>query len=159
MSFRGVPTLYIHSLLATTNDLANVERTGRTRSINRGHLSLTSLREELACDRSIRSEVLNTLLAALKTRQAQPAFLSGATQRVINIDTRTVTMWREAAEQTLLIIASVTGSVIDLSTAKLGIRAGTCVDRYTGKIIEVRDAIRLEPWQVLWLEVTNDRVA
>ena len=36
-SFQGMPALYIHSLLATTNDLDLVEQTGRTRSINRGH--------------------------------------------------------------------------------------------------------------------------
>ena len=35
LGMRGIPAVYIHSLLATPNDLAGVERTGRTRSINR----------------------------------------------------------------------------------------------------------------------------
>ncbi len=36
LSFQGMPALYVHSLLATPNDLGLVEQTGRTRSINRG---------------------------------------------------------------------------------------------------------------------------
>ena len=155
MSFRGIPTLYIHSLLASTNDLANVERTGRTRSINRGHLSLASLRQELGCKGSVRSKVLSDLLAALSTRNAQPAFKFGGMQRVVSTHSKLVTMWRQAPEQTLLVIASVVGEKVCVSASDIGLSPGPVVDRYTGSTIEVGGSIVIEPWQVLWLEVRS----
>ncbi|MDO6805926.1 sugar phosphorylase, partial [Wenyingzhuangia sp. 1_MG-2023] len=35
LAMQGIPAVYIHSLTASPNDLAHVEQTGRTRSINR----------------------------------------------------------------------------------------------------------------------------
>ncbi|MEC7377955.1 MAG: sugar phosphorylase, partial [Pseudomonadota bacterium] len=48
LALEGIPAFYIHSLLATENDLARVEHTGRLRSINRSQWQLDELEEKLA---------------------------------------------------------------------------------------------------------------
>ena len=48
LALQGIPAVYIHSLLATPNDLAGVERTGRTRSINRRSWDRDALGTHLA---------------------------------------------------------------------------------------------------------------
>lgn len=156
MSFQGMPTFYIHSLLASKNDLANVEQTGRTRSINRGHLSLENLREDLSKEESPRTIVLTTLLDALQKRHAQPALLANGSQRVIETNSQAFAMWREATDQTLLVIASITADSVELDPTELGLIVGTYTDRYSGNTIDIQTAVTLAPWQVLWLDTTKN---
>ncbi|MDZ7827088.1 MAG: hypothetical protein U5R48_15005 [Gammaproteobacteria bacterium] len=68
LSLQGIPALYLHSLLATSNDLDGVERTGRLRSINRRRWQLEELDPVLAGERRTGQGVL---------RAARPAGSAG----------------------------------------------------------------------------------
>ena len=48
MALEGIPAFYIHSLLATPNDLAGVEKTNHNRAINRHRWHYPELLEKLA---------------------------------------------------------------------------------------------------------------
>ncbi len=86
MGLEGIPGFYIHSLLATPNDLEGVERMGYNRAINRARLEYPRLRAELKDPRSSRSIVFNALKRMMKIRAAQPAFHPNATQFTLQLD-------------------------------------------------------------------------
>ena len=86
LGMRGIPALYIHSLLATPNDLAGVERTGRTRSINRRHWSLEELLPELEHDpMSVQSNVFHALIQILSIRKQEVCFHPDNGQTVVEL--------------------------------------------------------------------------
>ena len=83
LSLRGIPALYIHSFLATPNDHEGVERSGMTRSINRGKLDYGEVEATLGSHESETSRVFTRLKRIISIRRQQPAFHPQAEQRVI----------------------------------------------------------------------------
>jgi hypothetical protein len=152
LSFQGVPALYIHSLLATENDVELVEQTGHTRSINRSHRALADLEPALADSTSVQAQVLGHLEGVIARRARQPAFALDARQTVFPSPPGAYVMHRSSAAQTLTVIASVRAEPQRLAGAALGLDGGAFIDRLTDETIEVHDALDLEPYQVRWLE-------
>ena len=64
----GIPQIYYVGLLAGTNDMERLRRTGEGRDVNRHSYSAAELHHAL------RSPVVTTLLALLRLRNAHPAF-------------------------------------------------------------------------------------
>lgn len=85
LSLQGVPAIYIHSLLATSNDHLGVEGTGRTRSINRRKWDCNELEKLLADNRSDAHRVFNLYEARLKLRRSLKAFHPDASQTVYEL--------------------------------------------------------------------------
>ncbi len=85
MSLQGIPALYIHSLLATPNDLRGVELTGRTRSINRKSWNYDELTEQLESVNTPQHEVFNGLRALLSIRRREPCFHPDCAQEILSI--------------------------------------------------------------------------
>ena len=154
LAFQGVPTLYIHSLLATPNDLDLVEQTGRTRSINRSHWRLENLEAQLADPDSMQARVLPYLTNALRRHQAQPAFALDASQRVLDLGRELVVLERNGHGQRLLVIASVVGQPLEISARDLGIRPGAYREQLSERTIAITQQFRLAPYRVLWLDLT-----
>ena len=155
VSFQGVPAIYIHSLLATPNDLELVEATGRTRSINRGQWQLSDLEERLADPSSDQSQALDHFKRILALRSAQEAFGTAARQRILPSPPGTFIMRREGGKQAILVIASVLDRPQRLPRTGLGIDPATYVDLLSGSGLSVADGIPLGPHQVLWLDVSG----
>ncbi|MCY4344387.1 MAG: sugar phosphorylase [Gammaproteobacteria bacterium] len=156
VSFQGVPAIYIHSLLATPNDLELVEATGRTRSINRGQWQLSDLEERLADPSSDQSRALNHFKRILALRSAQEAFGTTARQRILASPPGAFVMRREGSKQAILVVASVLDHPQRLPCAGLGIDPATYVDLLSGSDVSVAaDGIPLRPHQVLWLDVSG----
>ena len=155
MSFQGVPAIYIHSLLATPNDLDLVEATGRTRSINRGQWQLSDLEQRLADPSSDQSKALGHFKRILALRSAQEAFSTTARQRILASPPGAFVMRREGSRQAVLVIASVLDGPQRLPRAGLGIDPATYVDLLSGSEVPVADGVPLRPHQVLWLDVSG----
>lgn len=85
LSFKGVPALYIHSLLATPNDHEGVERTGMTRSINRRKLDRSEVEAALNNHESETARVFDRLKHILSIRRTQPAFHPQGEQIVLDL--------------------------------------------------------------------------
>jgi sucrose phosphorylase len=151
LSFQGVPALYIHSLLASGNDLNLVEQTGRTRSINRGSLSLAELDQQLADSNSLPSRVLSALRAAIACRNAQPAFASSAEQSVSPSPPGVFVMRRQCPAQTITVVASMLPEPQSLMLTGMELPPGSYTDLLTEELIEVSAELQLQPFQVLWL--------
>ncbi len=152
MSFQGVPALYIHSLLATPNDLGLVEQTGRTRSINRGRWKLDELEAELANPASMPARTLRHLRRTLGCRDAQPAFSTDAEQTVLPSPPSAFLMRREVAGQRILVAASVVDKPQSVPLAGSGVAPGTYKELLSGEMMAVDHHIALSPYQVAWLE-------
>jgi sucrose phosphorylase len=86
LSFKGVPGVYIHSLLATPNDTFGVERTGLTRAVNRRQWDRGELEGLMADPGSETGRVFNAYRRLLRIRKAQKAFHPSAEQAVLDLD-------------------------------------------------------------------------
>jgi len=83
LSFRGIPAVYLHCLVATPNDYPGVERTGMTRSINRRKWDQAELEALMANAGSETGRVFRRYRRLLQIRRDQPAFHPEAPQRLL----------------------------------------------------------------------------
>ncbi len=155
LAFQGVPAVYLNALLGTLNDLEGVERTGRTRSINRAHWPLEDLRRVLADPGSHHSRVFQGLMHALALRRQQPAFAPAASQQVIGFDAGWLMILRQSEAQCVLVVASFSDQLQDLAwPPEIGLTQAPR-DLLTGIRFDGSRALHLGPYQVLWLEIGN----
>ena len=85
MSFKGIPAVYIHSLLATPNDTVGVERTGLTRAVNRRQWDRGELEALMSNHQSETGRVFQAYRRLLKIRKCQHAFHPDAPQTVLDL--------------------------------------------------------------------------
>ena len=157
LSLRGVPALYIHSLLATGNDLVGVERTGRTRSINRPQLDLADVEADLVDASTARQQVFEALTRVLRVRQGEEAFSPDAPQTVRVISDALVTFRRGEGAAAVFVIVNVTDMIrtVDAELRRdLAIEAEQ-VDLLGGKHLEAGHPLRIEPYAALWLKAAQ----
>jgi sucrose phosphorylase len=98
LSLRGVPGIYIHSLLGTPNDHQRVEITGTTRSINRHQWDMDELDALLEVRESSTSILLHEYLRRIKIRREQAAFHPDAEQMILPIEEGLLGLVRIAAD-------------------------------------------------------------
>jgi len=94
LAIKGVPGIYIHSLLGSRNDLEAVNRTGEKRMINRAKLGEQALENALADHRSRRHQVLSRFVDLLKAREAEGAFHPLSKRNVWDCDKRLLVIER-----------------------------------------------------------------
>lgn len=161
MAIKGVPAFYIHSLLATPNHLEGVERTGRTRSINRRKWQLDDIEPLLVQPNTPNAEVLRSLKELIAIRKKCPAFHPDASQEVIEIDPSIFCVLRIATHlgiekpQTLLAIHNISAynQPITIKTRPELSDHTRWQDVITGKTLDGILATRvMAPYQVLWLQ-------
>ena len=153
LSFRGMPALYIHSLLGTLNDIELVEQTGRTRSINRSRWQHHELQDALKDPQSLNSRVFHTLLGMINRRNVQPALQPHAAQEIIPTLSGVFAMRRLGREQVLLIVSSLVDQPQAIALKEFGLKPGRYVDQLSQETITLADELHLAPYQVLWLEL------
>ena len=83
LAMAGVPGVYVHSLLGSTNWEEGVEQTGVNRSINREKLDYDALVDEINTEGTLRSAVFEGYRRMLQVRAAEPAFHPAAAQRIL----------------------------------------------------------------------------
>ncbi|WP_455205392.1 alpha-amylase family glycosyl hydrolase [Kaarinaea lacus] len=105
LSFKGVPAIYIHSLLATPNDNLGVERTGMTRSINRRKLDRSEIEGLLANHESEPGRVFSAYRRILKIRRQQTAFSPYGDQQILPTSDGLFGLIRKAPDDSQTVIA------------------------------------------------------
>lgn len=151
MALRGIPALYFHSLVATGNDLAGVEASGRYRSINRRRWDAAELEARLGDAAGEAATVFEALRNLLDVRAAQPAFHPDAGQRVIDLGERIFAVERHSHGQTIVALHNMGPDPLPVSTTILP-EANRWWELVQGYSIPstVRE-LTLGPYQVLWL--------
>ncbi|WP_456325641.1 alpha-amylase family glycosyl hydrolase [Desulfonauticus submarinus] len=84
LGLKGVPAIYFHSLIGSSNNYEGVQKTGQNRSINRARLDDRYLRESLNNAETKEWKVFNVYKQLLKIRREHPAFHPDSFQRVLD---------------------------------------------------------------------------
>ncbi len=109
---KGVPGIYIHSLLGSRNYYEGVKKTGIKRMINREKLKLEDIEAELKDTNSIRHKVFENYLKLLDFRIRNKAFHPRGIKKVIDIDRRLVSIERKMGREKILAIINVSDEEI-----------------------------------------------
>lgn len=145
MSMKGVPAIYIHSLLGSHNYYKGVEESGINRRINREKLDYHEVTRELENKHSTRSIVMSEITKLLKTRKSVSAFNPYSFMDTIDLGSNVFSIIRKSREQEVLVLVNITGESISLNT------------KYQGtdliSLTEINNQIELKPHQVMWIEV------
>tara|TARA_R110002126_G_scaffold201238_2_gene348818 strand:- start:117708 stop:119456 length:1749 start_codon:yes stop_codon:yes gene_type:complete len=155
MALEGIPAFYIHSLLATPNDLAGVEKTNHNRAINRHRWHYPELLEKLADPSSQQAIVFAQMKQLIAIRIRQPAFHPNATQYTLQLGDRMFGFWRQSRDrsQSIFAIHNVTDETVSIPTRSLNLFDGeNWKDLVSGQQLqEFGGDITFAPYQVRWI--------
>jgi len=156
MTLQGIPAFYIHSLVATPNDREGVEKTGRTRSINRRRWDYDYLQALIESGRTSNAEVLKRLTNILQRRKKHKAFHPDVAQHIIDLGQSFFALWRdeEGLRFPLLAIHNLTSEIKLIDLSKI---AGVERFSYWVNLLDNRGVSSeennfvLQPYQSVWL--------
>lgn len=155
LALEGIPAFYIHSLLATENDTARMEHTGRLRSINRGQWQLADLEKDLENPLSHHSKAYQELKRLITIRRKQSAFHPNATQFTLHLGLKLFGFWRQSMrrDQSIFCIHNISDEVQQVALSDINlIGTDRWHDLIAGTAIEdLSGAITLKPYQSVWL--------
>ncbi|MDG2125746.1 MAG: alpha-amylase family glycosyl hydrolase [Verrucomicrobiales bacterium] len=155
MVLKGVPGIYIHSLLGSRNNHAGVAATGRARSINREQLSRGVLEAELRDERTVRARVLRGMRRMLAVRRGTRAFDPESDQQVLEMGAGVFAVLRRCHDtgERVLALHNVTSKRVKIDRRQVPVK-GPLTDRLTGQLVwmgELGEDVVLLPYQVAWL--------
>lgn len=155
LALEGIPGIYIHSLLATSNDLEKLEHTEQNRSINRHEWDEAALMSELSTPSSQHAQVSELLKKLIHLRKQQRAFHPNATQFTLHLGEKLFGFWRQSMDrrQSIFCIYNISDTEQPLRIANLNL---VVTDRWwdliSGVILDgSSDMITVAPYQVLWI--------
>lgn len=152
MALQGMPAIYLHSLMGTLNDAEAVERTGRTRSVNRGRWQLNDLEQMLASEHNVHRIVFNAMTHLISLRREQSALSPAAPQRVLSFSRQSIVFERRSSSQRLLVIASFASEPVQIGWPdSMDGAPRSFQDLLTREHLSPAVEIPLAPGQVRWL--------
>jgi sucrose phosphorylase len=155
LALEGIPGIYIHSLLATSNDNDKLERTGQNRGINRHEWDYESLQAALADPDSQHSQASTLIKKLVHLRQQQKAFHPNATQFTLHMGEKLFGFWRQSMDrrQSIFCIFNISDTPQDLRIAELNlIITDRWWDLISGHIFDdTAEILTVAPYQVLWI--------
>ena len=155
MSLEGIPAFYIHSMLATPNDHAQVAHRGMNRAINRHKWDYPTLNSLLDDPDSAQAQVMAALSERLRIRSQQPAFHPNATQFTMPLGDQVFGVWRQSLDrrQSIFALHNVSEKHVVLSHLSMNlIEDETWVDLLGGDPIHMdHEALTLAPYQCRWI--------
>ena len=161
LGLEGVPAIYLHSFIATNNDLSRVENTGHNRAINRHQWALEEVTGLLNDAASQHAKCLHAIKHLIDLRQRQSAFHPNATQFTLNCGRSIFGFWRQSPDraQSIFCLYNVTSTSTMIAAASLNLVGNdSWRDLISGEILDLLSedpTIELAPYQAVWL--TNTR--
>ena len=155
LALEGIPGIYIHSLLGTSNDYEGLARTGQYRSINRRTWQQAELQRLLDDPESTQSIVLGRLGDLIALRRKHKAFHPNATQFTLQLGLETFGIWRQSMDrrQDIFSISNITPEHQSLELANINlISTDDWRDLISNTPIDKdQAALELAPYQTVWL--------
>jgi sucrose phosphorylase len=156
LAYQGVPGIYLNAMVGTLNDHREMESTGRTRSINRGHWNIDELAKALEHSQTHHAQVYSALADSLGLRSAQGAFGPDALQTFLNGGSDHLMFLRESTHQRILVVASFAEHSRSLPwPSELEPEPSIAIDLLTGRQSQPDQPILLDAFQVLWLDLAK----
>jgi glucosylglycerate phosphorylase len=159
LSLAGVPGIYVHSLLGSSNCQACFKETGRARSLNREKFNLKNLSANLKDPSSKASMIFRRFKTLLKIRGSVPQLHPDAEQIALTVDPRLFCLVRGGTTTKSHLIAIVNLSDKPIHTALTASQlSGPIYKVYRDVITKSRYPalrnslpIELAPYQYIWL--------
>jgi glycosidase len=159
---KGVPGIYLHSLLGSKNDMRSVSKSNHNRDINRRNLSAQGLKKILSED-TIYKKVFESYTELVKIRSNNKAFHPIAEQKIIAQNDKVFSILRTSIDkkEKILVLVNVTSQeqefVINLKD--LDIHKKSLYDLiskknlflHTDKVLINEVEVKLEPYEMMWL--------
>ena len=161
---KGIPGIYIHSLVGSLNWYGDPELEKHPRRINREKLDFATLSKELEDPTSLRSAVLGFHLELLRIRKNEPAFLATSGQRILNLANPACFAWLRGSADvpgSILVLVNVSPDSQRLPIAALQRELGNslsldaCIDLFRYPLILTATDLVLGPYQVQALKAKN----
>jgi sucrose phosphorylase len=156
LALQGVPGLYVHSLIGSSNNHAGLAQSGRFRTLNRGRWERAELEALLDDETSRAGAVFRRMATLLMLRRGEPAFHPAGPQRLLDLGAGVFAIERRApgAADALICLHSV---VATAQQARLSVAPGAAhQDLLSGAtIVAGADGellVDLGPYQVRWLK-------
>lgn len=155
LGMEGIPGIYIHSLLGTSNDYEKVENTGQNRSINRHRWQYRELASLLDSTYSQHHKVLTRMSQLIRIRKAQPAFHPNATQFTLQLGNQLFGFWRQSLDrrQSIFCISNISDSEQSILLSDINLIGTDCwVDLISrDEIHDVGGYLKLAPYKTVWI--------
>ncbi len=150
LAFKGVPAIYVHSILGSENYYEGVKVTGMNRTINREKLEYGKITSELEDENGIRSRIYNRLKELIKARKGEKAFDPDAEQEIQNYGNEVFSFVRTSKdkEEKILIINNISDKEVSLEIPYEIKRTVISEKSLTDK-----NRVKLEPYGFTWLEI------
>lgn len=163
---RGVPGIYLHSLIGTQNDIESVLSTHSNRDINRTVIDDHAITEALADPLSKLSRINRELGRLITIRTRQPAFHPNGDQHVLMLSEKLFSVLRSSPDggQHILCLINITPDTchVAISLSQLNRTESQWYDLVSdmewmaegGKL-----SLTLQPYDIMWLEPLNERLS
>jgi glycosidase len=155
MALKGIPAFYIHSLLATANDYAGMEKTGRLRSINRRKYSDSEIESLLGTENSSQF-IFRELKRLIKLRQTSTAFHPNSSQIVHTVDSCFVAFTRSHPEtgEKIHCISNISREPAEFDAQSLYEEDTVLFDLIQNRSVDCNEGtITIDSYQTMWLEL------
>ena len=155
MSLEGIPAFYVQSFLASENDAARAEKTGRNRSLNRSQWQAADIDAQLAAGDTPMAQIFTEMRRRLAIRKQQKAFHPDATQFTLHIKKGMFGFWRQSLnrQQSLFVVTNITAQTKSLSLRDMNLfNDANWVDLLSGAPVHPDDEeLELAPYQTVWI--------
>ena len=150
--FRGIPGIYIHSLVGSSNWYGDEMLKTQRRRINREKLDYGRLQEELSNPKARRTRILDQLLRLLSYRKTERAFSTTSEMQVpaiINPACFVFARCPDDSKQNLLVVINISSDHQVLPSSSFVSFVGTKVkDLMTGETMDSCLELSLQPYQI-----------
>lgn len=155
LALEGIPAIYIHSLVGTTNDYERVRAHRHNRAINRRQWDEEELNGKLEDPTSHHHVVLNRLRYLIQLRRAQPAFHPNAVQFTLHLGNQIFAWWRQSMDrrQSIFCLNNVSKEEQEVQLASINlIGTDQWKDIISGNVIgEGTNTLKFAPYQAMWI--------
>ena len=156
LSLKGVPALYLPSILASPNDIDTFKKTGQRRDLNREKFEANKLTELLKNFDSSASKNISYLSQIIKVRSKLKSFHPESYMKLIPTNSSNcIIIQRGVDEDSLYVMCNFSDQVIDIPLNNEPHLSRCCsqkflIDNITGSHLYT-DSFRLNPYQVVWV--------
>jgi sucrose phosphorylase len=162
-ALRGVPAVYLHSLVGSRNDIRLAMRTKVKRDVNRSTLEMAMLEQNLK-DPNAKLYLLATAMRRLmRTRVMHPAFHPNGGQRVLRLDQRVFAVLRTTVDgsERVLCLTNVSNHIapVRVDLEAIGSEWRYYFDLIGGRGYTAQGGtldVALQPYEYLWLTPSRE---
>jgi len=152
LAMPGVPGIYFHSLVGSTNYFEGVKLTGVNRSINREKVNYKLLEELLITDGNSEKIIFSSYKRLISIRINEAAFNPFGKFEFLDLDKKLFVILRHSVdeEEHILAIHSFSKEKMTIKLPKELTKNAT--DLLSDKKYMINTEIEIDPYQVLWLK-------